>query len=180
MPIAHVDNDWIAMAMSDSTGQIKVADGATSQDAAEQTVMSACRKRISDRRLLACGEDECIALVLNAPKPKYFEGWGPTRDAAEAAALATAGGGTVQNGHGHCLGDPVGAGGGELIARRGSARLLESKFSQRLSWGLLEAIRRSEFETCFAHEGLLQRSEFLNFVVSAQRNGPISGVDRCP
>jgi hypothetical protein len=111
-PIAHADNDWIAMAISDSTGQLKVVDGATSQDAAEQTVMSACRKRISDCRLLASGEGGCIALVLNAPQSKYFGGWGPTRDAADAAALATAGGGTVQAGHGHCLGDPVGAAGG--------------------------------------------------------------------
>ena len=112
MPIAHADNDWIAMAISDSTGQLKVVDGAPSQGAAEQKAMEACRKAISDCRLLASGEGGCIALVLNAPKTKYFGGWGPTRDAAEAAALATAGGGTVQNGHGHCLGDPVGAAGG--------------------------------------------------------------------
>jgi hypothetical protein len=112
MPIAHADNDWIAMAMSDSTGQIKIMDGAPSQGAAEQKAMEACRRAISDCRLLASGEGGCIALVLNAPKTKYFGGWGPTRDAAEAAALATAGGGTVQNGHGHCLGDPVGGAGG--------------------------------------------------------------------
>jgi Domain of unknown function (DUF4189) len=112
MPTAHADNDWIAMAMSDSTGQIKVVDGAKSQGAAEQKAMEACRKAISDCRLLASGEGGCIALVLNAPKTKYVGGWGPTRDAAEAAALAAAGGGTVQNGHGHCLGDPVGGGAG--------------------------------------------------------------------
>jgi Domain of unknown function (DUF4189) len=111
-PIAHADNDWIAMAMSDSTGQIKIADGAKSQGAAEQKAMEACRKSISDCRLLASGQGGCIALVLNAPKTKYFGGWGPTRDAAEAAALATAGGGTVQTGHGHCQGDPVGGAGG--------------------------------------------------------------------
>ena len=35
-----------------------------------------------------------------------------TRDAAEAAALGIAGGGTVQSGHGHCQGDQVGAAGG--------------------------------------------------------------------
>jgi Domain of unknown function (DUF4189) len=112
MPIARADNDWIAMAMSDSTGQIKIVDGATSQGAAEQKAMEACRRSISDCRLLASGQGGCIALVLNAAKTKYFGGWGPTRDAAEAAALATAGGGTVQTAHGHCLGDPVGGGGG--------------------------------------------------------------------
>jgi hypothetical protein len=111
-PVAHADNDWIAMAMSDSTGQIKFVDGGKSQGAAEQKAMEACRKAISDCRLLASGEGGCIALVLNAPKNKYVGGWGPTRDAAEAAALAAAGGGTVQPGHGHCQGDQVGAGGG--------------------------------------------------------------------
>ena len=111
-PVAHADNDWIAMAMSDSTGQIKFVDGGKSQGAAEQKAMEACRKAISDCRLLASGEGGCIALVLNAPKNKYVGGWGPTRDAAEAAALAAAGGGTVQTGHGHCQGDQVGAGGG--------------------------------------------------------------------
>jgi hypothetical protein len=111
-PIAHADNDWIAMAISDSTGQLKVVDGAPTQGAAEQKAMEACRKAISDCRLLASGDGGCIALVLNAPKNKYVGGWGPTRDAAEAAALAAAGGGTVQPAHGHCLGDPVGSGGG--------------------------------------------------------------------
>ncbi len=106
-PIAHADNDWIAMAMSDSTGQIKIADGAASQAAAEQKAMEACRKNISDCRLLASGgPGGCVALVLNGAKTRYFGGWGPTPDAAEAAALAVAGGGTVQTGHGHCLGDP--------------------------------------------------------------------------
>ena len=111
-PSAHADNDWIAMAMSDSTGQIKFVDGGKSQGAAEQKAMEACRKAISDCRLLASGEGGCIALVLNAPKNKYVGGWGPTRDEAEAAALAAAGGGTVQPAHGHCQGDQAGAGGG--------------------------------------------------------------------
>ena len=111
-PSAHADNDWIAMAMSDSTGQIKFVDGGKSQGAAEQKAMEACRKAISDCRLLASGEGGCIALVLNAPKNKYVGGWGPTRDEAEAAALAAAGGGTVQTGHGHCQGDQVGGAGG--------------------------------------------------------------------
>lgn len=110
MPTAHADNDWIAMAMSDSTGQIKFVDGGKSQGAAEQKAMETCRKSISDCRLLASGEGGCIALVLNDPKTKYFGGWGPTREAAEAAALATAGGGTVQSGHGHCSGDSAGGG----------------------------------------------------------------------
>jgi hypothetical protein len=105
-PAAHADgNDWIAMAMSDSTGQIKIADGAKSQSAAEKAVMDACRKAISDCRLLASGEGGCIALALNATNSKYVGGWGPTREEAEAAALAAAGGGTIQQGHGHCLGD---------------------------------------------------------------------------
>jgi Domain of unknown function (DUF4189) len=111
-PVAHADNDWIAMAMSDSTGQIKFVDGGTSQGAAEQKAMEACRKAISDCRLLASGQGGCIALVLNGAKTKYFGGWGPTRDAAEAAALGIAGGGTVQSGHGHCQGDQAGAAGG--------------------------------------------------------------------
>ncbi|MEB3981136.1 DUF4189 domain-containing protein [Mycobacterium sp. 663a-19] len=110
-PLAHADNDWIAMAMSDSTGQIKFVDGGKSQGAAEQKAMEACRKAISDCRLLASGQGGCIALVLNAAKTKYFGGWGPTREDAEAAALATAGGGTVQTGHGHCQGDQAGGGG---------------------------------------------------------------------
>jgi hypothetical protein len=112
MAIAHANNDWIAMAISDSTGQLKVVDGGPTQGATEQKAMEACRKAISDCRLLASGEGGCIALVLNAPKTKYFGGWGPTREDAEATALANASGGTVQAGHGHCLGDPVGAAGG--------------------------------------------------------------------
>ncbi|MGE2815902.1 DUF4189 domain-containing protein [Mycobacterium heidelbergense] len=110
-PVAHADNNWIAMAMSDSTGQIKFVDGGTSQGAAEQKAMETCRKAISDCRLLASGQGGCIALVLNSAKTKYFGGWGPTREEAEAAALGIAGGGTVQAGHGHCQGEG-GAGGG--------------------------------------------------------------------
>lgn len=104
-PVAHADNNWMAMAMSDSTGQIKIADGATSQAAAEKAVMDTCRKSISDCRLLASGQAGCMALILNAAKTRYFGGWGPTREDAEAAALANAPGGTIQQGHGHCAGD---------------------------------------------------------------------------
>lgn len=105
-PMAHADNDWMAMAMSDSTGQIKIANGASSQAAAEKKAMESCRKNISDCRLLASGgPGGCVALVLNSAKGRYFGGWGPTPDAAEAAALAVAGGGTVQQGHDHCLGE---------------------------------------------------------------------------
>jgi hypothetical protein len=105
-PIAHAGGDWIAMAMSDSTGQIKTTDGGSSQADAEKTVMDSCRKHISDCRLLASGEGGCIALVANASNTKYFGGWGPTREEAEAAALAKAPGGTIKPDHGHCLGDP--------------------------------------------------------------------------
>jgi hypothetical protein len=108
-PIAHADdNNWIAMAMSDSTGQIKFSvDGSPTRAAAEQVVMQECRKRVSDCRVLASGPGGCMALAVNAAHTKYFGGWGPTPDAAEAAALAAAGGGTVQQGHGHCLGDQI-------------------------------------------------------------------------
>ena len=34
-PIAHADNNWIAMAISLSTGQIRIADGGTSHADAE-------------------------------------------------------------------------------------------------------------------------------------------------
>src|SRR5215472_11276440 len=99
-PIAHADDNWIAMAMSDSTGQIKfTVDGSRTQAAAEQVVMQECRKRVSDCRVLASGPGGCVALALNATQTKYFGGWGPTRDEAEAAALATAGGGTVLKDH---------------------------------------------------------------------------------
>ena len=104
-PPAHADNDGIAMAISDSTGQIKFTSGAPTQAAAEQTVMQACRKTISDCRLLASGQGGCVALALNAAGSKYFGGWGPTREEAEAAALATAHGGTVLKDHTHCEGD---------------------------------------------------------------------------
>lgn len=106
-PAAQADDDWIAMAISDSTGQIKVTLGASSQGAAEQTVMKECRKTISDCRLLASGQGGCVALALNAPKSKYYGGWGPTRDDAEAAALANARGGSVLKDHTHCQGDPA-------------------------------------------------------------------------
>ncbi|WP_407687814.1 DUF4189 domain-containing protein [Mycobacterium sp. HUMS_1102779] len=108
-PIAHADNDWMAMAISDSTGQIKIANGAASQADAEKSAMDRCRKNISDCRLLASGgPGGCVALALNGAKTRYFGGWGPTPDAAEAAALAVAGGGgTVQAGHDHCSGDPA-------------------------------------------------------------------------
>lgn len=107
-PVAHADNNWIAMAMSDSTGQIKVSvDGSASQSAAEPVVMQACRKRVSDRRILASGPGGCMALAVNAAHTKYFGGWGRTSDEAEAAAIAAAGGGTVLKDHGHCLGDSV-------------------------------------------------------------------------
>jgi hypothetical protein len=104
-PIAHADSNWIAMAMSDSTGQIKISDGAASQSAAEKAAMDTCRKSISDCRLLASGEGGCLALALNAAKTRYFGGWGPTREEAEAAALARAPGGMVQEGHDHCAGE---------------------------------------------------------------------------
>ena len=38
-PVALADNNWIAMAISDSTGHINIADGASSQGAAEKAVM---------------------------------------------------------------------------------------------------------------------------------------------
>lgn len=104
-PLALADNNWIAMAISDSTGRINIADGAASQGAAEKAVMETCRKSISDCRLLASGEGGCVALVLNAAKSRYFGGWGPTREEAEAAALGRAPGGTIQEGHDHCAGE---------------------------------------------------------------------------
>lgn len=104
-PIAQADNDWIAMAISDSTGQIKIADGAASQSAAEKAVMDTCRKSISDCRLLASGEGGCLALAANAARSRYFGGWGATREEAEAAALGRAPGGTIQQGHDHCAGE---------------------------------------------------------------------------
>lgn len=107
-PVARADNDWTAMAISDSTGHISITDGAAGQAAAEKAVMDTCRKSISDCRLLASGEGGCMALVLNAAKSRYFGGWGPTREEAEAAALARAPGGTIQQGHGHCAGEGAG------------------------------------------------------------------------
>ncbi|OBH51983.1 DUF4189 domain-containing protein [Mycobacterium sp. E2479] len=102
-PIALADNNWIAMAISDSTGHIDIADGASSQGAAEKAVMETCRKTISDCRLLASGQGGCMALVLNAARSRYFGGWGATREEAEAAALGRAPGGTIQEGHDHCV-----------------------------------------------------------------------------
>ena len=40
-PVAHADSNWIAMAISDSTGQIRITDGAASQAKAEQQVLQA-------------------------------------------------------------------------------------------------------------------------------------------
>lgn len=106
-PAAHADDNWIAMAISDSTGQIRFSTGGSAtQAAAEQLVMQECRKRVSDCRVLASGQGGCLALVQNAAHTKYFGGWGPTREEAEAAALAAiAPGATVLKDHGHCLGD---------------------------------------------------------------------------
>jgi len=105
-PVAYADNDWISMAMSDSTGQIKFSGGGSAtRSAAEQLVMQECRKRVSDCRVLASGEGGCIAIASNGSHSKYFGGWGPTSDEAEAAAAAAAGGGTVLKDHDHCLGD---------------------------------------------------------------------------
>jgi uncharacterized protein DUF4189 len=107
-PIAHADNNWIAMAISDSTGHISISDtGAADKATAEQVVMQACRKTISDCRLLAIGPGGCMALAANAARTKYYGGWGDTSDAAEAAALANARGGTIVKEQGHCLGDAV-------------------------------------------------------------------------
>ncbi len=106
-PFAHADDPWIAMAISDSTGQVKVASGGTSQSDAIQTVMSACRKTISDCRLLASGQGGCVAIAMPPAHTKYFGGWGPTRDDAEAAAVANSAGGTVLKDHTHCAGDPA-------------------------------------------------------------------------
>lgn len=102
-------SDWMAMAISDSTGQIKVTYNGSSQNDAEQTVMQACRKNISDCRLLASGEGGFVALAKNALNTKYFGGWGPTRGDAEAAAVANAHGGTAQPDHTHCQGDQPGS-----------------------------------------------------------------------
>ncbi|OBF60265.1 hypothetical protein A5787_19880 [Mycobacterium sp. 852002-50816_SCH5313054-b] len=105
-PIANADDNWIAMAISDSTGHISgIYVGQSSRSAAEQLVMSECRKRVSDCRVLASGAGGCVALAKNAAQTKYFGGWGPTSDEAEAAALANAHGGTILKDQGHCLGD---------------------------------------------------------------------------
>ncbi len=106
-PLAHADDPWIAMAISDSAGQIKYTFGGTSQADAQQTVMQACRKTISDCRLLASGEGGCVAIAVTPAGTKYFGGWGPTREDAEAAAQANSRGGTVQKDHTHCQGDPT-------------------------------------------------------------------------
>lgn len=108
-PPANAVGDWLAMAISDSTGQIKVTYSGSSQNDAEQTVMQACRKNISDCRLLASGEGGCVALAKNASSTKYFGGWGPTRGDAEAAAVANAQGGTALPDHTHCQGDQPGS-----------------------------------------------------------------------
>lgn len=106
IPTAHADDNWIAMAISDSTGHISgMYVGQSSRSAAEQLVMSDCRKRVSDCRVLASGPGGCVALAKNAAQTKYFGGWGATSDDAEAAALAAAHGGTILKDQGHCLGD---------------------------------------------------------------------------
>ncbi len=105
-PLARADGNWIAMAISDSTGHINIIDGAPTQSKAEQQATSACH--LSDCRVLASGgPGGCIAMVMNPAKTHYFGRWGPTVDDAEAAALAAAGGGTVLKDHGHCAGDPL-------------------------------------------------------------------------
>ncbi len=107
-PLAQADGGWISMAISDSTGHISIStSGSPTRDAAEQVVMQACRKRISDCRVLASGPGGCLALAANAARTKYFGGWGATSDEAEAAALNAAGGGTILKDQGHCLGDAV-------------------------------------------------------------------------
>lgn len=105
-PVAHADGGWMAMAISDSTGQIKIIDGAQTQSKAEQQATSACH--LTDCRILASGgPGGCIAMVVNPAHTHYFGRWGATTDDAEAAALAAAGGGTVLKDHGHCAGDPL-------------------------------------------------------------------------
>ena len=106
-PTAHADGTWIAMAISDSTGRIKFSSGNASEDAAQQSAMGACRKSISDCRLLASGQGGCIALAVNTVNSKYIGGWGPTREEAEAAASAAAHGGKPLADHTHCDGDPA-------------------------------------------------------------------------
>ena len=108
-PNAYADGDWIAMAISDSTGHISgMYVAGSSRSDAEKLVMSDCRKRVSDCRVLASGPGGCIALVMNASHSKYFGGWGATTDDAEATALARAPGGTILKDQGHCLGDAAG------------------------------------------------------------------------
>lgn len=106
-PIARADGDWIAMAMSDSTGHVSsfYQPGQSSKSAAEKLVMDSCRKQVSDCRVLASGPGGCFALAKNAANTAYAGGWGPTKEEAEAKALATAGGGTIVPEQGHCLGD---------------------------------------------------------------------------
>lgn len=105
---AHADdNNWMAEAISDSTGKIQVIYAGASQTAAEQTVMQACRRTVSDCRLLAVGQGGCVAIATTPAKTKYFGGWGPTREEAEAAAQSNAAGGPVQRDHTHCQGDPA-------------------------------------------------------------------------
>jgi len=104
-PVAHADNNWIAMVISDSTGHISIANtGSGSQTAAEQAAMKACRATISDCRLLASGPGGCMALALAPAHTRYFGGWGATSGEAEAAAIANSGGGTLQQGQDHCIG----------------------------------------------------------------------------
>lgn len=105
-PLAHADDPWIAMAISDSTGRINFSVGGKSQADIEKTVMSACRNTISDCRLLASGQGGCVAIAMPPAHTRYFGGWGPTRPDAEAAAVANSGGGTVLPDHTHCAGEP--------------------------------------------------------------------------
>src|ERR1700751_4516948 len=82
-PRAYADGDWMAMAISDSTGQVKVVYSGKNQETAEKGVMQACRQYISDCRLLASGEGGCIAIAMPPAHTRYFGGWGPTRADAE-------------------------------------------------------------------------------------------------
>jgi hypothetical protein len=104
-PLAHADGDWMAEVISDSTGKIQVVYTASSQQAAEKQAMDTCRKTISDCRLLASGEGGCVAIAMPPGKTRYFGGWGPTREDAEAAAAANSLNGTVLKDHTHCQGD---------------------------------------------------------------------------
>lgn len=105
---AQAANGYIVVAGSDSSHSVETTAGGNlaSLSSVEEYAMSHCAERhgSTDCHILAEGVGGCVALSDNGHG--FVGGWGATRDAAAAAAVAKAGQPRATVDVVRCVGDP--------------------------------------------------------------------------